>query len=193
MPTVSETEALYAIDRLSYADYALFPDDGRRHEILDGQHVMSPAPRTAHQRLVGDLFIEIQSYARAHRLGRAYIAPFDVLLEDHAIVQPDVCFVSSVRRAIVDAENCKGAPDLIAEVLSPRTRRRDLVEKRRAYERAGVAEYWIVDPAACTVGVLRLGAGGRFEAPVRLAVEAGDTLETLSMPGFTLALPDLFG
>ena len=90
----------------------------------------------------------------------------------------------------MDADNCKGAPDLIAEVLSPKTRRRDLVEKRTAYERTGVAEYWIVDPAAGAVDALRL-AGGRFEAPERL--EVGDRLETLLLPGFALPLADLFG
>ena len=189
----ADTEALYAIDRLSYEDYALFPDDGRRHEILDGQHVMSPAPRTAHQRLVGDLFIDIQTHAREHRLGRAYVAPFDVLLGDHDIVQPDVCFVAADRRLIVDAENCKGAPDLIAEVLSPSMRRRDLLDKRTVYERSGVSEYWVVDPEVDPVDVFRLGAGGRFEAPERLAAEAGDVLETPLLPGFALPLADLFG
>lgn len=80
------------------------PDDGR-HEILDGQHVTSPAPRTVHERLVGDLFAELRVHARAHRLGEVFVAPFDVLLGDHDIVQPDVCLVAAERRLVVDAES----------------------------------------------------------------------------------------
>ena len=190
---MSETEALGAIQRLTYADYALIPDDGRRHEILDGQHVVSPAPTTVHQRLVLDLAAELHYHARRHRLGEVFVAPFDVILAEHDVVQPDVCFVSAERGHIVDAKNCKGVPDLMVEVLSPKTKRVDLVVKRTSYERAGVAEYWIADPEARTIDVLRLSADGRFEAPRHLAADADDVLETPLMPGVATALPDLFG
>lgn len=182
---------LTALRKLSYEDYALIPDDGRRHEVLDGLHVMSPAPRTRHQRLVLDLAADLRHHARRHGLGQVFVAPFDVLLSDHDIVQPDVLFVADARLGIVDDANCKGAPDLVVEVLSESTRRRDLVGKRLTYERAGVAEYWAVDPAVDAVLVFRPGADGRY-VRTDVSAETGDALETPLLPGWELSLADLF-
>jgi Uma2 family endonuclease len=176
---------------LSYADYALIPDDGRRHEVLDGEHVMSPAPRTRHQRLVGDLFYALRRHVRRNGLGEVFVAPFDVLLSAHDIVQPDLLFVADHRLGIVDEDNCKGAPDLVVEVLSPATRRRDLVDKRLLYDRAGVAEYWAVDPEAETVQVFRQGADGLTRVAERAAAH-GAALTTDLLPGLALPLSDLF-
>lgn len=187
---MAETVPLYEIQELTYEDYALIPDDGRRHEILDGAHVMSPAPRTRHQRLVLDLAFELRLHAREHGLGEVFVAPFDVLLHDTTIVQPDVCFVAE-GRGIVDAVNCKGAPDLMVEVLAPGTRRRDLTDKRLLFERFGVAEYWAVDPDAAEVQrfVLRDGAYARTV----LRAESGDARRSELLPGFELAVSELFG
>ena len=187
-----DTDALVAIERLTYEDYAGFPDDGRRHEVLDGHHVMSPAPRTAHQRLVLDLAFELHAHVRRHRLGEVYVAPFDVLLSATDIVQPDVCFVAAARRRIVTELNCEGAPDLVVEVLSPSTRRRDLVDKRTLYERTGVAEYWAVDPEADVVDVFRLDDAGRYGRPERADARLSDRIETALLPGFALSVSDLF-
>ncbi len=182
---------LTAIRELSYEDYALIPDDGRRHEVLGGHHVVSPALRTRHQRLVGDLAAKLRQHVRRHALGQVFVAPFDVLLSAHDIVQPDLLFVSDARLAIVNDANCAGAPDLVVEVLSASTRRRDLVDKRLLYERARVAEYWAVDPDVDSVLVFRLDAEGRYARTERRA-EAGDALESPLVPGFTLPLADLF-
>ncbi len=190
MPSVAVP--LHEIDKLTYEDYALIPDDGRRHEILDGDHVMSPAPKTKHQRLVLRLALSLEAFVDEHGLGEVFVAPFDVLLSDHDIVQPDLVFVSDGRLGIVDEDNCKGAPDLVVEVLSSSTRRRDLIEKRRAYERFGVAEYWVVDPAIDAVQVFRPGADGRYERVAELSAEAGDTLTSPLAPEWHLALADLF-
>lgn len=183
---------LHAIDKLSYEDYALIPEDGRRHEILDGEHVMSPAPKTRHQRLVLEFAYVLRSHAERHGLGDVFIAPFDVLLSDHDIVQPDVVFVADARMHIVDEANCKGAPDLVIEILSEGTRRRDLIEKRRLYGASGVAEYWAVDPAVDTVHVFRPHPGG-FERVAELTAENDDTLESALLPGFALRLGEVFG
>lgn len=188
-----ETVPLHEIDKLTYEDYALIPDDGRRHEILGGDHVMSPAPKTRHQRLVGDLYFHLRRHVEEHGLGEVFVAPFDVLLSDHDIVQPDLVFVADARLGIVDEDNCKGAPDLVVEVLSGSTRRRDLIEKRRLYERTGVAEYWAVDPAIDAVQTFRADAGGRYARTGELTAEAGDALASPLLPGWRLALADLFG
>ena len=189
---MAETVPLREVQKLSYEDYALIPDDGRRHEILDGEHVTSPAPKTKHQRLVLRLALSLERHADEHGLGEVFVAPFDVLLSEHDVVQPDVCFVADDRLGIVDEDNCKGAPDLVVEVLSDRTRRRDLIGKRRQYERFGVREYWVVDPAIDAVQTFRPGADGRYERADDLTAEAGDVLTSPLVPGWRLALGDLF-
>lgn len=185
---------LHEIRKLGYEDYALIPADGRRHEILDGEHAVSPAPRTRHQRLVARLDRSLGAFADARGLGEVFVAPFDVVLSDYDVVQPDLLFVSDARLGIVDEVNCKGAPDLVVEVLSEGTRRRDLVEKRRLYARAGVAEYWAVDPVVDAVQVFRPAAGepGRYERAAELWAEAGGALASPLLPGWSLALAELF-
>ena len=180
---------LHEIQKLGYEDYALIPDDGRRHEILDGEHVVSPSPKTRHQRLVAAFFFELGAYVREHGLGEVFVAPFDVLLSDHDIVQPDVLFVRDDRLHIIDEANCKGAPDLVIEVLSEITRRRDLIEKRHLFGRAGVAEYWAVDPAVDAVQVFRQGQG-TFERVAELTAENDDVLESPLFPGCSLRLSE---
>jgi Uma2 family endonuclease len=177
--------------RLTYEDYALIPDDGRHHEIIDGERHVSPSPRTRHQRLVGALFALLRRHVKAQGLGEVYVAPFDVLLSDHDVVQPDVLFVSDARLHIVDEENCKGAPDLLVEVLSEGMRRYDLQRKRALYERAGVQEYWVVDPGIDEAPVFR-AEGGRYAPPGILSAEAGDALSSPLLPGLALPLPDMF-
>ena len=189
---MAETVPLHEVQKLSYEDYALIPDDGRRHEILDGEHVMSPAPKTKHQRIVLRLALSLECHADERGLGEVFVAPFDVLLSDHDIVQPDVCFVTDDRLGIVDEDNCKGAPDLVVEVLSDRTRRRDLVEKRRQYERFGVQEYWVADPATDAVQVFRRDAGGAYARVAELSAEADDVLTSPLVPDWHLALSRLF-
>ena len=189
---MTETIPLHEIQKLTYEDYALIPDDGRRHEILDGDHVMSPAPKTKHQRLVLRLALALERHADEHGLGEVFVAPFDVLLSDHDIVQPDIVFVSDDRLGIVDEDNCKGAPDLVIEILSSSTRRRDLIEKRKRYEHFGVREYWAVDPAVDTVQVFRPDEGGAYARVAEWSAEAGDALSSALLPEWRLALTDLF-
>ena len=185
-------EELLGSDLLTYEDYAAIPPDGRRHEIINGKHVVSPAPRTRHQRLVGELFFALRHYLREHGGGEVFIAPFDVLLDPHTVVQPDVCFVSEGRLQIVDEANCKGAPDLVIEVLSDGTRRQDLRDKRALYAASGVREYWVVDGARDGIWVLRLD-GSAYRQAADLTVDAKETLETPLLPGFSLPLASLFG
>lgn len=132
--------------RLSYADFRALPDDGKRYELLDGDLYMSPSPVTRHQVIVGNLFAVIREHVLRSGLGRVFIAPYDVVLDEHNVVEPDVIFVSAERAAIVTEKNIQGVPDLLIEVLSPATAERDRRDKRNLYARAGVPWYWIVDP-----------------------------------------------
>lgn len=177
--------------KLTYEDYLLFPDDGKRHELIHGDHSMTPAPSTKHQRISRNLVIAMGAFIRQHALGELFDAPCDVILSDEDVVQPDVLFVTSARKGIVTDDNIKGAPDLVVEILSDATRKKDEVTKRKLYERFGVSEYWIVDPELETVKVFRLG-DHQYIRTAELSTEAHDTLTTPLLPEFRLPLADLF-
>jgi Uma2 family endonuclease len=177
--------------QLTYEDYLLFPDDGRRHELIGGEHFVSPSPVRKHQRASANLQRILSSLIFDHRLGFLYAAPFDVILSDEDVVQPDLIFVSNERSAIEQDHGIVGAPDLLVEILSESNRKTDEIAKRKLYEWAGVLEYWIVDPVLETVKVYRL-AGGAYERVAELSVEAGDSLETPLLPGLTIALAQIF-
>lgn len=176
---------------LNYEDYLQFPDDGKRHEIIEGDHYMTPAPRTKHQRISGNLATAMISYAKQHKLGMVFTAPCDVIFSDENIVQPDLLFVSAARAAIVTEDNIQGAPDIIVEILSESTRRKDEVTKRKLYERFGVPEYWIVDPELEIVKIFKL-AQQKYGRALELSNEANEALSTEILPSFRLALTDIF-
>ncbi|MDP9122302.1 MAG: Uma2 family endonuclease [Acidobacteriota bacterium] len=177
--------------KLTYEDYALWPEDGRRHEILDGEHYVTPAPTTGHQGVSGNLHLKLAPFVRQERLGFVLYAPLDVLLSEHDIAQPDLLFISNERAGILTEANVKGAPDLLVEILSPSTRRRDETLKRDRYERFGVRELWLVDPRRRTLRVHRRSESG-FLAPVELSAAAGDVLATPLLPGFLVPVSELF-
>ncbi len=175
--------------RLNYDDYLHFPEDGRRHEILDGEHYVTASPSTRHQDVSVQLTTFLNLFIREHRLGKLYSAPTDVVLSDHDVVVPDLVFISKARRAMVTSSSIQGAPDLVVEILSPGTRRIDLGIKLERYESFGVREYWLVDPLRETVAVYRL-EGERFERAAELT--ASDVLVTPLLPGLELQLERIF-
>lgn len=176
---------------LTYDDYLLFPEDGRRHEIIEGEHYVSPAPNRKHQRILATLSREVGSFVHLRGLGEVLFAPFDVVFSDVDIVQPDLIFVASANLGILTEANAQGAPDLVVEILSESTRKRDLTTKRKLYARSGVAEYWVIDPEIETVTVFRIK--GELVRSRELALETGDHLESPLLPGFELKLSELFG
>jgi Uma2 family endonuclease len=184
--------AVHSPRKLTYQDFEKIPEDDLRHEILDGVHIVSPSPATAHQRVSLNLTLALAGFVRAHQLGEVFQAPYDIVLSNHDIVVPDLVFVSASRAAIITEKNAQGAPDLVVEILSPSSRRRDLGKKLVRYEILGVAEYWVVDPKAETILVYRQG-GEAFAPPLHLSAEAGDRLTTPLLPGFDLPLGEVFG
>jgi Uma2 family endonuclease len=177
--------------RFNYDDFLLFPEDGKRHEIIDGDHFITPSPNTKHQRISFKLSAAFADFLTTHRLGEAFAAPYDVVLSDEDIVEPDLLFISAARAAIITEKNIQGPPDLVVEILSAGTRKIDEVVKRKLYERYGVREYWIVDPELDTVKINRLTDQGYVRA-AELAREANDTLSTPLLPGFQIPLTALF-
>ena len=174
--------------RLTYEDYANMPDD-EQYELIDGELIMAAAPNEPHQEFsmrLGWQFIP----AVERGLGWAYHAPTDVVLSDHDVVQPDLLFVLKENAHIITEANVQGAPDLVVEILSPSTSRRDWNEKRDLYAKYGVGELWIADPDERVVWVMTL-RDGEYDAPVMY----GDT-QTFGSPtlaGVTIDLREVFG
>ena len=177
--------------RFTYEDYLLFPDDGRRHELIGGEHYVSPSPVKKHQRASARLQHSLGPFVDQNRLGFLYSAPFDVILSDEDVVQPDLIFVSNERSAIEQDRGIFGAPDLVVEILSESNRKTDEITKRKLYEWAGVLEYWVVDPVLETVKIYRLNSGV-YERVAELSAEAGDRLETPLLPGLAITVSQIF-
>lgn len=184
--------------KLTYADFLRLPEDGQRHELLDGEHVVTPSPRTKHQAVVVNLTLLLATWARSADAGRVFTAPFDVVLSDSTVVEPDLLFIAREHLDRLTDDNVRGAPDLVVEILSEGSRRRDEIVKRDLYDHFGVSEYWVVDPELETVKVYRREAAEGAEAAdhyrrvAELAAEAGDTLSSPRLPGFSAAVAQLF-
>jgi len=178
--------------KLTYDDFVLFPDDGLRHELIDGEHYVTPSPNTKHQKIVLRLAARILNWVEEHAIGQVFVAPFDVIFTKFDVVEPDVLYMSNGRAAeILTDANVQGVPELVVEIGSPSTRRRDETVKRLLYERAGVSEYWVVDPELDVVRVYRR-EGERFARPAELSAAAGDVLTTTLLPSLELQLVDVF-
>ena len=134
------------------------PESNLPTELWDGELVMSLAPSFLHQEIVDRFHDLLKAWVRQHQLGKTGLAPLDMVLTTRRATQPDVVFISNERLGIIK-ERIMGAADLVAEVISPGSRRRDRIDKRDLYEQHGVREYWLVDPEAKTVEVLFLESG----------------------------------
>jgi Uma2 family endonuclease len=137
--------------KLTYRDYLRFPDDRCRHEIVDGEHLVSPAPELYHQRLSKHLLMQLYAKIEETGLGEIYQALTTLHLSRTDIVQPDLMVILSDHKEIITRMKVKGIPDLVIEILSPSSSKTDRGCKKERYERAGVPEYWVVDPDAHAV------------------------------------------
>jgi Uma2 family endonuclease len=162
-------------ERWTYADYLTWPDD-ERWEIIDGvAYAMCPAPTTTHQRILRNLGFRINS----HLVGKnceLFMAPFDVRLADNkqqsdnyteTVVQPDIVVICDQSK--IDKRGCKGAPDIVVEILSPTTASNDIKTKFDLYQRHGVKEYWVIHPAEHTLLVYKIEADGMYGKHERYA------------------------
>lgn len=179
----------------TYSDYLTWPEE-ERWEIIHGEaYNMTPAPSRRHQQLSGRLFTAIFSYLQGKSC-EVYNAPFDVRLpaasesdeEIETVVQPDIVVVCDKNK--LDDQGCKGAPDLIVEIASPNTVKRDLVVKRQLYEQAGVREYWVVFPLDNVIQVFCADADGKYGEPTVFAEE--DVVAVQVLEGLTIALSEIF-
>ena len=178
--------------KFTYEDFLLFPDDGRRHELIDGEHYVSPSPVTKHQRVLMKLLGCLIPFVNARHEGHLFCAPMDVVLSDGDVVEPDLLYISAGRESIITQKNIQGAPDLVIEILSEGSRKRDEIVKRKLYERHGVLEYWIVDPDLETVKVYQ-PVEGRYARTAELSGEGTSVLTSARFPGLEIPLSEIFG
>jgi Uma2 family endonuclease len=173
---------------MTYDEYCLLPDDGKRYQVIEGELIASPSPHYRHQRIVWSLGQILFAYAETRRLGEVVGAPIDVILEPNTIVQPDLLFIRRDNLGII-GNVISGAPDLCIEVLTPSTGLHDRYAKKAVYARCGVLEYWIIDPAREVVSVFEID-GDTY----RVRIEAtGDGIVTSGvLTGFQIIAQSVF-
>ncbi|MDJ0976228.1 MAG: Uma2 family endonuclease [Planctomycetota bacterium] len=174
--------------RATVEDYLALPDDVRA-ELLAGELVLTPAPNTDHQFVVGALYAHMRAHTRRTGVGRVLLSPVDVHLPTGDVVQPDIVFVRSGQIGVIRDTHLAGGPDLLVEVLSPSGVVRDRVFKRDAYARSGVSEYWVVDVSERTVDVYRR-RGEAFADP--LVHKPGHVITSWVLPDLKLPAVHLF-
>lgn len=183
-PAPAATDDLLTADRF----FALPGED--KHDLLNGCLTTDMAPPSRrHEDVAAFLLFLMRGYASAKGLGKVYGSKSPVVIDARNVFEPDVVFVASGRAGIV-RENGRidGAPDVAVEIVSPSSRRRDLIDKRAGYERIGVAEYWIVDPVEGAVAFARLGEDGLY---VDAAPPPGEAFVSRALGGFRLLPSDV--
>jgi len=174
---------------LTYHDYYSLPEYGPRYQLIEGELYIAPAPNRFHQEISGNLEYLFKRYLEDHPIGKIFHAPFDVQLTDVNVFQPDIIFLAREHYALQTKQGITGGPDLVVEILSPRTAELDQGVKRELYSRCGVRELWIIDPDTLRVSVFRLQENA--ESPERV-YQADDTIETPLMPGLQVSLARVF-
>jgi len=177
------------LEVFTYEDYLQLPDNGKRYEIINGELYMVPAPTLGHQDTIGEFHFTIKSFLKINPIGKIYLAPTDIIFSEIDVLQPDLIFVSKEKFDILTGANIQGAPDLVIEVLSPGTEKRDRTIKLKAYSKFGVLEYWMANDVTETVEVWRRnGKKLVFHA----LLDRTQTLTTPLLPGLEIALEKIF-
>lgn len=177
------------VKRMTYAEYRAMPDDGKRYELVEGVLREVPSPTTIHQRILGLLFTILHLYVVNKKLGEVFVAPLDVRLTDELVYQPDVLFVAKDGKAQVTERDVSGAPDLVAEIVSPASRNMDRKEKASNYAKHGVCEYWLVYPETLFIEVYGLREG-KFQLLGRYG--EGETVRSEVLAGLEFLTETVF-
>jgi Uma2 family endonuclease len=173
---------------MMFSDWLDTPDDGRCYELYEGELYVNPAPNIAHQRVCRNIGVYLEAFLRQRSLGEVFFAPTGLRLSDDIVFEPDIIVVLNAGKANIEELVVAGPADVVVEVLSKGTAKRDLALKRNAYQAAGVREYWIADPVAKTVTVLSLVEKTYVEHGVFEQVDAlvSTVLSGLSLPLFNV-------
>ena len=173
----------------TYQEFQYLPNDGRRYEIIEGELYVTPAPSTMHQTVSRRLQFALMTQLEEPGVAFIFDAPFDVILSETSVVEPDLVIIRQSRRGSFSQRGFEGPPDVVVEILSPATRGNDVFLKKAAYARLGVAEYWIVDPDLARIEVFRLKEAGYDQG---LLFDRSATLSSPSFPQIAVPLEPLF-
>jgi Uma2 family endonuclease len=174
---------------LGWEEFLTLPEDGNRYEILDGDLVVTPPPAIRHQRVLGNLNECIRAHVRANDLGLVLFAPTAVRLHPNTIVEPDLLFVAKDRTHLLSELSVDGPPNLVVEILSPSTAKRDRTVKAHLYAKLGIDHYWIVDTRARSLEAFERD-GEVYRSAAALAGDA--TFEPTLLPGLRIPLAALW-
>ena len=172
----------------TYGDY-LTLDDETRYEIIEGELTVVPAPSTEHQDISRNLEFILWGYVKKNGLGVMYHAPVDLVLDEQNVVQPDIVFISNKNRAIIQKQAIKGTPDLLIEILSPSSAKRDRCFKKALYEKFKVEEYWLVDPKHKRIEVFLLQ---KDQYTPYLSASGKGTIRSNVIQGLEISLSEVF-
>lgn len=159
----------------------------QRLEIIDGELFVSASPIPLHQWVMTNAVYGLEAVVRPRKLGRVFFAPLAVRLAADTVVEPDIFYISWQRLDIIGSKVIEGRPDLVMEILSPSSRRRDLVLKKELYERYGVPEYWVLDAQARAVTIFSLVDGRYRQVPI-----LDEIARSIVLPDFAISFTDLF-
>lgn len=174
-----------------YREMEFDDDDNFQYELINGELMKKASPTIEHQRLVRKIAFAIEKHLESNQAGEVFFAPLDVVLDEHNVPQPDVFFVGKDKKYILD-ENEQvviGIPDLIVEILSPGSVKRDRITKKKIYEQFGVPEFWLVDPSYKSVEIFRLTDGAYELADF---IEITGLIKSAVLEGFELPLDKIF-
>ncbi len=174
--------------RYTYSDY-LKLEDGNRYEVIEGELVVTPSPGFKHQKITAAIEKALTEFVEQNNLGTAIVAPFDVVLAEDIVLQPDVLFISRERYHLLTDACFKGSPNLVVEVISPSSSSRDRIKKSRLYRYYGVQELWLVDAEARTAEVLTSKEDGWYQFG---AYDEEDVLTSSLLPGLQISLKEIF-
>lgn len=171
----------------AYFDWSL-PEDETRYEVINGKLIKMASPTLLHQKIAARLHAIILFFLDIADVGMVLMSPVDIVLGEQVFI-PDVAFLRKEREHICGEKRVNGAPDMVVEVLSPSTKRRDLTDKMEIYAEHGVEEYWVIAPKAETVDLYVLDGEG-----YALVGTFGrtDTIQSQVITGFELPLAQLF-
>jgi Uma2 family endonuclease len=173
---------------LTVDDYRATPD-GTRYQLVEGELIMSPSPTNHHQTIIWNFSQIFGEYLKKNAVGKVYLAPFDVYLSRHNVVQPDVLFVAHANRGIIAEDGVHGPPDIAIEVLSPSNAHLDKKAKRQVYTREGVKELWLVDPLLLQIQIYDLKKAPT--KPIKV-LEEDESFSSPLLPGLTVSAADVF-
>lgn len=170
---------------LTYDDYAALEDDNR-YELVNGSLELMSAPTTVHQLIGAELFHAIYDTCRTDYI--LLMAPVDVILSTYEVRQPDLVMVRRDRMNIISKRGIEGAPDVVAEILSPSTLRRDRLDKGKVYAKYGIPEYWVIAPETGSLEQFLL-EGGRYE--LHNVYAGADAVQSPNLPCASFTMKEI--